>query len=802
MKFTPKDDKSLTNQAFLRAVFAELDPATEVAWAADFTTDPDLVDRRLWKGKAWRRAGDAPESADSNNYFSTASLVSSAQGRRKEYFNRLFCIVLDDPETVPDTIEPTWVIQTSRHSRQVGYKLAQPLADKARAEWFVNLLAHAKLVPVDKSGNSICRFVRLPVGSNTKVKKYGEVFPHQLLHWNPDATHTLEDLYDALKLQVPEASASAPPSDKSTTIARKPASEYLELVDAIRTGETFHTAAYRLACHRICNGMSERATLEELQALFHESEAPRDDRWQTRFRDLPRLVRDAAKLRDKNPRLDAVALFDALQAPGAGDVATGWHIEPFGQDAKPDLSHDALALRLGAAGFAKDARYLPERGRWMFWTGTHWDSNRELHVFTAVRDFLRAQANQLTDWAETAATAKPADADSIRGWAASQSKQLRQAPTVSAVETLARSNAGAAVTIAQCDADPELLGTPAGTVDLTTGQLRDAKRDDLITKQTSVAPAPEGETSPLWNEFLHTVMQGDTELVRFLQTLAGYAATGLTREQRLFFLFGTGSNGKSVFLNTLMSVFGDYARKAPADTFLQTSGERHPTDLAGLRGARLVVSSELDAGRAWNESTVKDLTGSDVLTARFMRGDYFDYLPQFTLLLAGNHLPQIRSVGEAMARRIVLIPFDAHIPVHERDEKLPQKLQAQAPLILRWVIDGAVRYFCEGLVVPESVQARSSEYLATEDSLGQFLQDETVASEQGAVGSTTLYSTFRLWAERNGVGHRSQRAFTQMLMERGVRHQRRKDGRVFTGLMLKANLPATDGSGVVGGLAQ
>jgi P4 family phage/plasmid primase-like protien len=269
-----------------------------------------------------------------------------------------------------------------------------------------------------------------------------------------------------------------------------------------------------------------------------------------------------------------------------------------------------------------------------------------------------------------------------------------------------------------------------------------------------------------------------------MQRAAGYALTGETREHKLLFAYGTGRNGKSVFLNTLVHILGDYARRAHATTFLSTNGEKHPTDLAGLAGARLVVGSELPKGKSWDESAIKDLTGGDVVTARFMRGDFFDYRPQFTLMIAGNTMPSFRGVDEALRARVVLIPFTVTIPPERRDPMLADKLQAEAGQILTWAIEGALEWQQHGLRVPERVAAASKDYLDGEDTLGQFLEDETVESHGAWLQTGDLHLRFRQWCERQGIMPWTSHSLTKAMKERGVQDCRRGGQRGFLGYRL------------------
>src|SRR5438874_5430904 len=201
-------------------------------------------------------------------------------------------------------------------------------------------------------------------------------------------------------------------------------------------------------------------------------------------------------------------------------------------------------------------------------------------------------------------------------------------------------------------------------IELRTGTNRPPRREDYCTK--AMACSPREMPTPLWDRFLNTVTAKDKALQKYLQRVAGYCMTGVTSEHVLFFLYGRGANGKGVFLNTLRGIWGDYATVAPMETFIESHNDRHPTELAGLRGARLVIAQETEQGRRWSESKIKALTGGDPISARFMRQDFFEFVPQFKLMIAGNHKPSLRSVDEAIRRRFHLIPFAVTIPPEER----------------------------------------------------------------------------------------------------------------------------------------
>jgi putative DNA primase/helicase len=235
-----------------------------------------------------------------------------------------------------------------------------------------------------------------------------------------------------------------------------------------------------------------------------------------------------------------------------------------------------------------------------------------------------------------------------------------------------------------------------------------------MTKIAAVTPNSECPT-PEWDKFLDRVCKNDVQYVKFLRRATGYGLTGLTHEHALFFCFGTGANGKSTFVNAVTGCMGDYHRVAPIETFTAAKNDRHPTELAGLRGARLVTSVETEEGRRWAESKIKSVTGGDKIAARFMRQDFFEYEPTFKLFVVGNHKPGLRSVNEAIRRRFNLLPFTADIPPEERDEKLGEKLRAEWPGILYWMIQGCLDWKKRGLDPPPVVKEATREYLEAED---------------------------------------------------------------------------------------
>lgn len=343
-----------------------------------------------------------------------------------------------------------------------------------------------------------------------------------------------------------------------------------------------------------------------------------------------------------------------------------------------------------------------------------------------------------------------------------------KASTASGAEKFAQSDPRLANTHADWNPDPFLLGTTRGVVDLRTGRMRPAKPSDMITRSTSVAPK-RGEC-PLWLSFLEDATGGDKAYQRFLKQVAGYSATGDAREHALFFLHGGGGNGKSVFINVLTGILGDYARTAAMETFMASRTDSHPTDLAMLAGARLVTASETEEGRAWAEARIKRLTGGDPIAARFMRQDFFEYLPEFKLLIIGNRKPALRSVDDAIRRRFNLCPF-VHKPQNP-DPLLGQKLKAEYPQILAWMIDGCLDWLEYGLVRPKVVLDATAEYFAEEDVFTQWLEECCARHVTFTEKPALIFGSWRHWCESRGLRFGTDKTFGDSMRRAGFEKRR------------------------------
>lgn len=425
------------------------------------------------------------------------------------------------------------------------------------------------------------------------------------------------------------------------------------------------------------------------------------------------------------------------------------------------VTEDAAALAF-TERYRDRLRFDHDIGKWFVWTGTRWQCERTGLAFSWARELARELAQ--------------AEPNKVRLISSKTS-------FAGGVERFARTDRAFAVTSEIWDQNIYLLGTPDGTVDLRTGQIGQAMPEDFITKVTAVVPADKPEC-PRWQQFMREATNDDQHLINFLQQFAGYMLTGDTKEHSLLFIHGGGGNGKSVFQNTLAGILSDYAETAAMETFVASNSDKHPTDLAMLHGARLVTASETEEGRAWAESRIKQMTGGDRIKARFMRQDFFEYTPQFKLLLVGNHQPTLRNIDDAARRRFNIVPF-IHKPITP-DRDLEAKLRTEWPGILRWMIEGCLMWQRFGLVRPQVVLDTTEEYFTEQDSIRQWI-DERCETGKSTLSdtSTALFRSWTAWATANGEKPGTTKWFAQALRLHGFKQYRKNKARGFFGIEAK-----------------
>jgi putative DNA primase/helicase len=431
------------------------------------------------------------------------------------------------------------------------------------------------------------------------------------------------------------------------------------------------------------------------------------------------------------------------------------------------LTHEAVVAefkRLHGEGFI----FLDELGEFYHWTGHVWERDRRRSVNRLMAELCR------------------------RIGAAQKKKTVRQKVEASSFITgcAGRVRDEVAQHVELFDRG-EVLNIANATVKLNGvgWEARAQRRDDYCSKMAGVAAVP--GPCPMWLAFLERITGGNAELVDYLQRVAGYCLTPFTTEQAFFFFYGSGGNGKGTFLRVLRGLLGDYATTASLDLFLASKFEQHPEELASLRGARLVVATETEAGRSWNESKIKALTGGDAVRARLMRQNSFEFDPQFKIVVSGNHQPVIKNTDPAMRRRLHLVPFEIEIPLSEQDGTLERRMLAsEGPAIMAWALEGYNQWRQHGLSPPDQVVSATSEYFEEQDTLGQWVAECCDVREPDAFSlSAALFKSWCDWCTAAGERFGTQRTFTTRLKNARIAkviHDHARTGNGFHGIRLKA----------------
>ena len=344
------------------------------------------------------------------------------------------------------------------------------------------------------------------------------------------------------------------------------------------------------------------------------------------------------------------------------------------------------------------------------------------------------------------------------------------------------------ITPDQFDKDNMLLNVANGYVDLTSRELHPHDRGKMFSQVANTDYSEKMQPS-VWIDFLNDIFDGNKEVIRYIQKALGYSLTGSTREQVMFILHGKGRNGKSIFVETIAEILGDYSNNMQAKSLMVQKNDNINTDIARLSKARFVTSSEPNEGFRFDEGLIKQLTGGDKVTARFLYAEEFEYQPKFKIWVSTNHKPIIRGTDDGIWRRLILIPFEVQIPEEKVDKDLKYKLLREAPAILNWMTEGAYMWMQEGLKMPDKLKEASQAYRTEMDVVEQFIEDECIKEDGARVKASMLYSAYKDWANENGVYKMDNNKFGKKMMEKfkrkrfnngyhylGIRTRERFDG--------------------------
>lgn len=408
------------------------------------------------------------------------------------------------------------------------------------------------------------------------------------------------------------------------------------------------------------------------------------------------------------------------------------------------------------AKFGEGLRYCFPFKSWLVWDKNRWRNDSKGEIFELARQTARAIIHE-------AFNAPDEKRDSIL-------KHARKSCNSKEMENMikqARSLTSVPVDPLEFDKSNWLLAVDNGTIDLKTGKLREHDRGDMVTKITPISYDPVGK-APIWEAFLDSIFCGDKELIGFIQRAVGYSLTGSTAEQCFFMCHGTGSNGKSTLFNVLSDILGDYSKTADMELFTERRNNQNSSnEVAMLQGSRLVTTVETNDGVKLNEALVKKLTGSDLIVAKRLYADSFEYKPVFKIWMAVNHLPIIKGTDIGIWRRIRIVPFNAYISDAEKDVKLPEKLKKEYPAILRWAVEGCIAWQKHGLNPPAIVLAATDEYKQDQDMFGEFITTCCVVGEGIKCSSKQLYSEYEKWCEESNYRPLTSKSFVRILRDKG-----------------------------------
>ena len=442
----------------------------------------------------------------------------------------------------------------------------------------------------------------------------------------------------------------------------------------------------------------------------------------------------------------------------------------FIEDVVAEDSQESVNMALSDLGnserfilsFGHSVRYNHSSRKWLIWNGKYWENDETGMVCELAKRTIRSvygEAERSSDAGRRVRLARFA-------------LKSENHHSISDLLRLASTNKSIAVTSADLDKDRYYLNVRNGTYDLRAGKLMSHDPEHLITKLANVLYDPEAK-APFWDSFLNKVFNANVEVMRYLQRCVGYSLTGDVSEQKLFFCYGTGKNGKTVFFETMRLLFGDYWQKAPAQMLMVKHNESIPNDVARLAGIRFVVCSEIQEGRRLDEARVKDISGGDRVVARFLYGELFEFSPVHKIWVGGNFKPIISGTDEGIWRRIALVPFTTTI---SETERLPMafilaKMKQELSGILNWAIGGVKEWSRDGLNPPADVDQATEDYRAEMDVVGNYLKERCSFESSMRCRARDLFNDYQSWCTEAGEHPLKRRTFDARIKAVGFRSQ-------------------------------
>ncbi|MDA3956961.1 phage/plasmid primase, P4 family [Oceanispirochaeta sp.] len=437
---------------------------------------------------------------------------------------------------------------------------------------------------------------------------------------------------------------------------------------------------------------------------------------------------------------------------------------------------DFFNARMMLEDYGEKIKFCAPWKKWLIWDGKRWAVDELGEIYELGRNSIEALFAKLI---------RCRDGEECMAML-SHARRSSTARKVESMLFIVKSDPRARISPDALDQDVFHLNCNNGIIDLRSGRLHPHRREDLLTKLAPVDYLEEADC-PVWKKFLKEIFDGNRELIRFVQKFLGCSLTGDMSSQVLCILYGTGANGKSTFINVVNRILGDYATTTPTETLMQKKGEQATNDIARLKGSRFVTAMESDEHGRLAESVIKRLTGNDMISARFLYGEYFQFIPTFKIVMATNHKPRIGGTDHAIWRRIKLIPFLVTFPEEKQDKKLSAKLERELPGILAWMVEGCLRWQKEGLGSVEAVNDATDEYRSQMSDIQMFLSENCEMKAESMTQSSVLYREYRSWCEKNNERAKSNRNFSMMLSESGMDKVRLSAGIFWIGIKLVEN---------------
>jgi putative DNA primase/helicase len=538
-----------------------------------------------------------------------------------------------------------------------------------------------------------------------------------------------------------------------------------------------HDLALALAGYMVRNGEAAEDVEKVLTAAWEICNAPRQA-----IEDVRRSVRDTSTRLTRNEPATGGRRLGELVPRMPEKIADflGWEQSDMREQRRHYTRSDLGNAERFVDMFGNTVRWCPARKSWMVYDDKRWAWDERGQIVKLAHQTARSIHN------DAAAEPDPAKQREITKFAISSQNEGRISGMLSQAKPYL------AVGMDELDRDPWVLNCMNGTLDLRSGKLRPHDAADLITRLAPVEYDLAAQY-PRFKRFLQETLI-DPGVITFVKRYSGYTLTGITRERLLAILYGFGKNGKTTLVELLRDVMGDYATNTDTETLLMRKYQGVGNDVAALKGARFVSAAEVEKGRRLAESKVKQLTGRDTVTARFLFGEPFSFRPAFKLWLSTNNKPVIQGTDDAIWDRLRLIPFTRRFDGDRQDPKLPEKLRSELSGVLAWMVEGCLEWQEHGLGEPESVRKATDQYRAEMDTLAAFIEDRCVVREGIVAPATPLYKHYQMWCDDAGEKPETQKMFGMRLRERGfvsdkIKRGPHKDRKGWFGIGLRADHP-------------